>query len=344
MRVGKAGPTRADAGYLSDVNAQREPAVAIQAALAGLDPGRWLLAVSGGRDSMVLLHAFARARGHEVAAVATFDHGTGSAARRAAALVEREAERLGLPVVLGASAAALPFNEGAWRAARHAFLDAWAAELDATVVTAHTRDDQVETVVQRLLRDAGPRGLAGMRADGGPGAAPRARPLLTVPRATVAAYAAAHRVPFVEDPSNDSPAFQRNRVRHELLPALERARPGFAEWCWELGERAAAWRASSDALVRRLGVTVPEPGCCVVPAAPLARCAAPEWAALWPAVAALAGVVMDRRGIARAAEWAPRARAGQRIQLAGQAGIARTRATFVVKGTTEARSDYIFDQ
>ena len=341
------------------------PATAVHAALAELPPGRWLLAVSGGQDSMVLLHAMARSRGAEVAAVANFDHGTGAFARGAAALVEREALRLCLPSVTGVAEPGLPFNEGAWRSARHAFLDAWAAELNATVLTAHTRDDQIETVVQRLLRDAGPRGLAGMRVPeprGGAPAAARRRPLLAVARRGLAAYAREHRVAFVEDPSNASLAFQRNRVRHELLPALERATPGFGEWCWSLGERAAAWREGTERLVDALGVTDPlvrtgadtDPGSpaprqpvggtAVVVAAPLAWCGAQEWAVLWPAIAARAGVVMDRRGIERAAAWAPRAKAGQAIQLSGDATIARTAATFVVKGTPEDSRGYIFHQ
>ncbi len=311
------------------------PATAVHAALSELPPGRWLVAVSGGQDSMVMLHAVARARGAEVAAVVNFDHGTGAFARRAAALVEREALRLCLPSVTGVAEPGLPFNEGAWRAARHTFLDAWAAELDATVLTAHTRDDQIETVVQRLLRDAGPRGLAGMRVStpstGRPGAA-RCRPLLRVPRAAVAAYSREHRVEFMEDPSNASLAFQRNRVRHEILPALERASPGFGEWCWALGERAAAWRDGVERLVDVLGLVVPV-ATSVVLAAPLAECGEAEWAVLWPAIAARASVVMDRRGIERAAAWAPRAKAGQAIQLAGDATISRTGATFVVKGT-----------
>jgi len=331
-------------GYLKGVSTQREPAsaaaaVAVHAALAELPTGRWLLAVSGGRDSMVLLHAMARARGAEIAAVANFDHGTGAFARAAAVLVEEEAERLGLASVAGVAEPGLPFNEGAWRAARHAFLDAWATELDATVLTAHTRDDQIETVVQRMLRDAGPRGLAGMRAE-----AKRRRPLLAVRRGEVAAYARVHRVAFVDDPSNASLDFQRNRLRHEILPALERAAPGFGDWCWALGERAALWRESVDQVVETLGATSPDGATLVVPAAPLRGCGAAEWRVLWPALAARGGVVMDRRGIERASDWAPRARAGQRIPLSGDASIARTAATFVVKGTPAPVRDYILHQ
>lgn len=316
-------------------------------AVTALPTGRWVLAVSGGRDSMVLLHALAALRRNEIAAVATFDHGSGLHARRAAALVTRTAERLGLSVVSGSAAKGLPRTEAAWRQARHAFLDAWAEELDAAVVTAHTRDDEIETVVQRLLRDSGPRGLAGMRSASRPVGGPRrVRPLLAVPRACVAAYATEHRVRWLQDPTNADPAFQRNRVRHELLPALERARPGFSEWCWSIGGAAATWRDRMDDLLTDLGVQRVAPGSVVVPLAPLTACAATEWAVLWPAIAARAGVVMDRRGIARASEWAPRARNGQEIPLSGDARIVRTASTFVVHamGTTEPLPDYILEQ
>ena len=321
----------------------------VHEALSALPRGRWLLAVSGGRDSMVLLDAMSRARAAEVAAVATFDHGTGPAARRACALVEREAERLGLPVITGVAAAGLPASETHWREARHRFLDSWANAMSAQVVTAHTRDDQIETVVQRLLRDAGPRGLAGML---GGGSERRVRPLLTVARAGIAAYAAACDIAYVDDPTNASLDFQRNRVRHELLPAFERATPGFSEWCWALGVRAAEWRAAVERFVDRLGVTPAGPGTVVVPVQRLAGLTAPEWGVLWPALAARVGVVMDRRGLERASDWAPRSTAGQAIPLSGEARIERTLHTYVIRsapveaatGTAAAAPDYITDQ
>jgi len=227
--------------------------------------------------------------------------------------------------VSGRAVAGGAAREAAWREARHAFLNEWAGEHGAQVVTAHTRDDQVETVVQRLLRDAGPRGLAGMLAGG-------VRPLLAVPRETIKAYALSRGVPFVEDPSNASLAHQRNRVRLELLPALERAHPGFGDWCWTLGERAARWRAAVETLVDSLGAVSPTADSLALPTAAVASLGVSEWEVLWPALAARAGVVMDRRGVARAAEWAPTARAGSSVPLAGGASIARTGATFVIRG------------
>lgn len=277
---------------------------------------------------MVLLDAMASARSHEIAAVATFDHGTGRTATKAAALVERTAMGLELPVVSGilARPSAEAASEASWRVARWRFLNGWAEELRATVVTAHTRDDQVETVVMRLLRDTGVRGLAGMLA-----ASAVRRPLLEVPRTEVAAYAAAKGIAFIEDPSNRDLRHQRNRVRHEFLPALERQAPGFSDWCWDLSVRAAGWR---DALARfvdsELDVQVTS-GALVLPIARVRRLRASEWAVLWPELAGRIGVVLDWRGIERASAWAPTAKSGAHIPLSGGALIERTASTFVVR-------------
>ena len=340
-------------GYLSVVRAQSEDATSAEStpthrALADLPTGRYLLAVSGGRDSMALLDAMHRWRRSEIAAVATFDHGTGAAARRAAALVARTAEERELPVVTGILGAGEERTEAAWRAARWKFLNAWAAEFGARVITAHTRDDQIETVVLRILRGSGARGLAGML-DGGSsiagGPTPPARPFLTLSRAAIAEYARARRVPFVEDPSNVSSAHQRNRVRHDLLPALETAVPGFGAWCWQLSERASTVRVTLETAVDQLAPSRNADGAVVVRAGPLNGLTAEGWGALWPALAARAGVVMDRRGIERAAEWAPHAAPGAAIPLAGGASIVRTAVTFVIRasppGTTLGSADYI---
>jgi tRNA(Ile)-lysidine synthase len=293
---------------------------------------------------MVLLDAMSSvsSRGGEIAAVATFDHGTGAAARRACRLVERTAMERGIPVVSGRMTARADATEAEWRAARWRFLNAWAEELRATVVTAHTQDDQLETVVMRLLRGSGVRGLAAMQRTGS-----IVRPLLDVSRARVADYARTCGVPFVEDPSNQSRAHQRNRVRLDLIPALERAQPGFGAWCLDLSARAAALRAAIEAVVDDLGPRVAEDGSLALRAAPVATLRSAEWSVLWPALAARIGVTMDRRGIERAAAWAPRAAPSSHIPLAGDAEIARTGTTFVIRrravGTTSGDADYILN-
>lgn len=307
----------------------------VEAACAALPPGRWVLAVSGGRDSMALLTAMSRTRPQEVAAVATFDHGTGVAAREACALVRKVGATLGFRVI-GRAADLAGATESVWRDARYRFLRAVAAAEGGAVVTAHTDDDQVETVVLRLLRGAGPRGLAGMAAGGD-----IVRPLLGVARSAVADYAARRGVRFVDDPSNVRLDVQRNRVRHELLPALERTAPGFSAWCRGVSRRAAAWRDEVDAFVDGLEVTAVGPGVIAVPLAAVVECDATGWSVLWPALAARVGIVLDRRGLERAAAWAPSARPGQRIPLSGGGIVERTASTFVIRGTTTSSHDYI---
>ena len=316
-------------------------------AVRAMPPGRWLLAVSGGRDSMVLLDACAATR-DDVCAVATFDHGTGPAARNAAEAVEMECMRRGIPVVSGRGTGAR--DEAAWRAERWEFLGGWAAELGARVATAHTRDDQAETVFIRILRDAGVRGLAGMFAQ-----SPIARPLLGVGRETVAAYAAEQKVGWVDDPSNASLAHLRNRVRKELLPACERARPGFTAWLVDLSRRAESVRAAVAATVDGLlgpagarGGPV-EPGTLeagplparraqqtaalsvVVPAAALAGLPDASRRLLWPEIASRAAVALDRRGIERLAAEAERLKPGSAIPLSNGVSVSRTVTTLVLR-------------
>src|SRR5690606_20585993 len=139
-------------------------------------------------------------------------------------------------------------SEDAWRAARWAALREEAAARGARVATAHTRDDQVETVLMRVMRDAGAPGLAGLAASAGT----VVRPLLGIARREIAGYAAARRVSFVEDPSNLSLAYLRNRVRLELLPTLLRARPSLERELLSIGERAAVWRDEVDRAVDQL--------------------------------------------------------------------------------------------
>jgi tRNA(Ile)-lysidine synthase len=98
-----------------------------------------------------------------------------------------------------------------------------AARCGATrIATAHTRSDQAETVLSRLLRGAGARGLAGIP----PRRGVVVRPLIDRSRAEVLAYLRSRALDHVEDPTNATPRYERNRLRHEALPALERIRPG----------------------------------------------------------------------------------------------------------------------
>ena len=297
---------------------------AVRDALA--EHGPVVLAVSGGRDSMVLLHAAARVARGQIALVATFDHQSGAHATAARALVERTAGALGLPLAVGVAAPGTPATEAGWRRARWAFLRRAAGAGGRPVATAHTEDDQVETVFMRALRGSGARGLAALYAPG-----PVVRPLVGVGRAVVAAYASAHAVAFVGDPGNDAPRFLRSRVRHELLPAACRLRPGFDQELLALARRAAGVRAEIEEVAARMGEVTPGGKELIVPAAALGELSAPELGELWPALAARLGVVLDRRGTARLARFTTTSRNGQQVPLSGGATVRRVRAGFVLR-------------
>lgn len=200
-------------------------AVADALRTAGVRPGvRVVVAVSGGVDSMVLLHALARSRLRLALRIAHIHHGLrGRSADRDAALVVAAADHYGLPVSvtrLAAETRPRGTSVQVWaREARYATLEAIRKRARAAwVLTAHTQNDQAETVLLNLLRGTGVRGLAGIPAV----RARILRPLLSVSRAAIDAYAVRHQVAFRDDPSNRSVAYRRNRIRHQLLPRLAR--------------------------------------------------------------------------------------------------------------------------
>lgn len=296
---------------------------------------RVLLAVSGGLDSMVLLDTAARLRRGDVR-VATFDHGTGASATSAVDLVRRRCAELGLECVAGRAKAALD-SEAELRASRWNFLRDVAGALGEKVVvaTAHTVDDQIETVCLRVMRDAGARGLAALYAR-----TAIARPLIGVWRQEIEEYASAHHIEWVEDPTNTSRHYARNRVRHDLLPALRRVRPTIDLELLSIAHQAAQWRDDVDEYVdRNLDVrSVTDPAGLDVHADSLARRSATELSVLWPAIAARGGVTLDRRGIARLVEFTASARVGARIQLAGGWQVVRSRDALQLRASTEAGS------
>lgn len=185
-----------------------------------------VVAVSGGKDSLALLHLLDRWRRRPRRPkihVATVDHGLRKGSRDEAESVIAEARRRGLAATL------LPWEgpkprtgiEAAARKARYRFLYELARDLGAShVLTAHHRDDQAETVLMRLGRGSGLTGLAGMRAER-PLAAGIVlfRPLLGIPSSRLAATAAAAGLIPAEDESNRDPRFARARLR-QAMPAL----------------------------------------------------------------------------------------------------------------------------
>jgi tRNA(Ile)-lysidine synthase len=212
------------------------------------------LAVSGGADSLALLHAMrtlAGPRGWRLA-VLTVDHGLRPGSAADAAFVSDHAKALGLearrltlgPADLERHRGHGP--EGAARAARYGALWPAAEELGcAFLATGHTLDDQAETVLLQLLRGAGPEGLAGMAVRAGR----LLRPLLEVRRAETRACCAAVGVRWREDPTNQEQGPLRNQVRQRLLPLLEELRPGAAATLARTAGLAADERDWLDPLV-----------------------------------------------------------------------------------------------
>ena len=285
-----------------------------------------VLAVSGGRDSMVLLNSAARVAPRAIAAVATWDHGTGPWSKRAALAVADAARRVGIPVVIGhATTFVAGGGEAAMRAGRWEFLRNVGDAFNARIATAHTASDQAETICMRILRGAGARGLSGMQASA-PGIV---RPLLGFTREAVAEFASRHQVSFVEDPTNASPRFLRNRVRHDLLPALESAHPGFTRELVDIGQRAAAWRDDVERLVDGIGARR-RGGALHVAVDTLRHYDSASLAVLWPALAARIGLALDRRGTLRAGSFTRQSVSGDVMPLSGGFQLRRGRDDFVL--------------
>ena len=186
---------------------------------------RVLVALSGGADSTALLAALEELRQagelKEVVAL-NVDHGLRAGSERDADACARVCARLG--VVLRRSAVRVaPGNvQASARKARYAALRREASLVGATLVaTGHTRDDQAETVLLRLLRGSGARGLAGIP----PRRGLIIRPLIDRSRAEVIAYLEERELPHIEDPTNAMPRFLRNRMRAEVLPVLRAIAP-----------------------------------------------------------------------------------------------------------------------
>ncbi|MBP1684478.1 MAG: tRNA(Ile)-lysidine synthetase [Deltaproteobacteria bacterium] len=187
-----------------------------------------LVALSGGADSVALLGALvalAPEFGIGVCA-AHLNHGLrGEESLRDQRCAVEVARRLGVPCVVGSSPVLEPGPnlEARARRERYAFLAAAAAQRRCRkIATGHTRDDQAETVLMRLLRGSGADGLTAIHAvrDGG-----IIRPLLESARAAVLEYVRAQGLPFCEDSSNRDRRFLRNRIRHEILPVLQALNP-----------------------------------------------------------------------------------------------------------------------
>jgi len=285
---------------------------------AGLfrSPGTAIVAVSGGPDSAALLDLLHQAALPGVGlVVAHADHGIQPASAAVAASVERLAARYGLPFELGRLALGPGTSETVARRARYAWLRDVQARRDARyLVTAHHRDDQVETVLLRVLRGSGLAGLAGIPARGRGGLV---RPLLVFTRGELAAHVAARALPVHDDPANRDPRNLRSWVRTVVLPALDERLGARARADLErLGRHAARDRRAWDAmleLVPDLRFRLEPPGVSVARGA-LAHYDDAAAAALVAAAARRVGLVLGPRRASFVARLARRP-SGRRLAL-----------------------------
>lgn len=219
-------------------------------ALAARPAGALCVAYSGGPDSTALLHALAqapqaRARGLRALHV---NHGLDPRSAEWAEHCMRFCAELELACDVVKVDARPQHGEGIEAAARAARYAAFATNLQPgeTLLLAHHRDDQIETVLLKLLRGAGPEGLGGMREERPLGAGTLWRPLLrSADRRQLRDYVAAQQLACVDDPSNADVRHARNRLRHDILPRLAAGWPHAAD---AIAHSAALCRAAADAL------------------------------------------------------------------------------------------------
>jgi len=232
-----------------------------------------VVAVSGGADSTALLLAIEELKTHHKLytsiCVAHLDHRLRKSSSKDAKWVAELAAQLGFKSVIGRAKVLDDARENndnleqAAREARYAFLERTAKRVSANyVLTAHTMDDQAETVLMRLMRGSASLGLGGMEA-----LRPLAknssiklvRPLLWARRAETEAYCRLRKTKFLTDEMNDDLSFSRVRVRKHLLPLMEsfnkRIVEAISRTATQLREDGAVLGSDSDALLRRAAVS-----------------------------------------------------------------------------------------
>lgn len=240
-----------DAGNSAVLEIERQLGAALATCIEAADrPERVVVAFSGGLDSTVLLHACARLEARPPLAAVHVDHrlhpDSASWARHCADV----AAALGIDcAVLEVDAAPAPGQspEAAARVARYAALERWLGGGDL-LVTAHHGDDQLETLLLRILRGTGVRGLRAIRFRRRLGRGQVARPLLAFSRAELARVATARGLEAVVDPSNADLRFDRNYLRAEVLPAMRQRWPA----AHRVAERLARHMEQADTLLEAL--------------------------------------------------------------------------------------------
>lgn len=183
-----------------------------------LPAGKYILAVSGGVDSMVLLDLLSKHPGIELV-VAHFNHGIRPDADEDEKLVRGAARKYGLEFEAKKVKLGRGTSEEVAREARYGFLDELRQKYQANkIITAHHRDDLIETAIINILRGTGPRGMVAMA-----GSTNILRPLLYAPKSEIIEYAKANSVAWREDFTNQEVKYLRNYVRHNLTSKMDEA-------------------------------------------------------------------------------------------------------------------------
>jgi len=225
-----------------------------------------LVAVSGGADSVALLHLLCRLAPREAIrlGVAHLDHGLRRGSGADLRFVRRLARDLGLPVCSDRREVATlrrrdeSLEESARRIRRAFLLETARRDGFDRIAVGHHLDDQAETILMRFVRGAGATALAGIRA-AGPG--PFVRPLLEIERDEIREFVGRRGLPFRDDPTNRDLRFDRNRVRRQLLPALTEAlNPRAARHLVQAAERLRDDAQLLDTLARQSFRELVRPG------------------------------------------------------------------------------------
>jgi len=231
----------------------------IRAALARNPGARIIVAYSGGLDSTVLLHASVHYGDVSPSLISAvhIDHGLADASRHWAAECRKRAEELGV---------ACEIRTVTTRPDAGASVEAWArhvrySEIEAfiesgdVVVTAHHRDDLAETFLLQLMRGAGPDGLAGIPLSRPLGRGTLVRPMLEIRRSEIVAYGEHYGLTWIDDPGNSDESFDRNFIRHRVIPLLRERWPAASD---RIAHAASLQRESATLLNRAADAALAE--------------------------------------------------------------------------------------
>ncbi len=230
----------------------------IPSTLSKITTSHFYIAYSGGLDSTVLLHLLAHSSLKNKLTALHINHQLSPNAQQWQEHCQHVCEQLGVPLI--SEAVAVSGNDGVEANARKARYQVFeeVVKKGECLLTAHHQDDQVETLLYRLFRGAGPEGLAAMPPQRALGQGILLRPLLRVTREELELYAQEHKLSWIEDESNSNTDFDRNFIRHELLPLIEKRWPGSGNCVARAAslcrEQAVLNQSMGTALTAKLGL------------------------------------------------------------------------------------------